>query len=116
VTLRRLALAIGAILLVAGVIGLLVPVSTSGSDGHQVGCGNGIAADTSQAQKANDSGVVADVPILNQLVPHTDFVAQCESAISGRREWSIPLAVIGALAVAGALLLRSRSGRGASAL
>ncbi|GFG48699.1 aminopeptidase [Mycolicibacterium agri] len=100
---RRLVLLIGAIVLVAGVIALLVPVSVTG-DGQSISCGNAIAADTSQAEAAN-SKTVAGVPILNQIVPHTDYVAMCQDAVSSRRSWSIPLAVIGALALAGSMLV-----------
>ena len=106
-TVRRLVLAIGAVLLVVGVIGLLVPVSTSDGNGGSIGCGNAVSADLSAAREAN-SKTVANVPILNQVVPHTDYVAQCQSSVSQRRVWSIPLAVIGALGVAGALLVGSR--------
>ena len=104
---RRLILVAGAILLIAGVIALLVPVSTSNGNGESIGCGNAVAEDLSGARSANDN-TVANVPILNQIVPHADFVAQCQSAVSSRRTWSIPLTVIGALAVVGALLVRPR--------
>jgi hypothetical protein len=93
------------------VIGLLVPVSISDSDGHAIGCGNAVAADTSAAQAADDKNVVADIPIVDQLVPHTDYVAECNSSISSRRTWTIPLTVLGALVVAGSFV-RVR-GRGA---
>lgn len=108
-TARRLAMLIGAILLVAGVIGLLVPVSVSDSDGKSVGCGNAAVSDMSAAQSANNSGV-GGVPVLNQLVPHTDFVALCDSAVSSRRSWTIPLAVVGAVVLLAAVLLRGRRG------
>ena len=105
---RRLVLLVGAILLVAGVIALLVPVSITGN-GKSIGCGNAVAADTSQAEAANGQ-TVADVPILNQIVPHTDYVAECKHAVSSRRSWSIPLAVIGVLVVAGSFVApRSRT-------
>ena len=105
---RRLVLFAGAILLVAGVIALLVPVSITGN-GKSIGCGNAVAADSSQAESANGQ-TVADVPILNQIVPHTDYVAECQHAVSSRRSWSIPLAVIGVLVVAGSFLApRSRT-------
>ncbi|MGZ6778429.1 MAG: aminopeptidase [Mycobacterium sp.] len=105
---RRLILFAGAILLVAGVIALLVPVSITGN-GKSIGCGNAVAADTSQAESANGQ-TVADVPILNQIVPHTDYVAECQHAVSSRRSWSIPLAVIGVLLVAGSFVApRSRT-------
>jgi hypothetical protein len=99
-SLRRLALLLGALLLVAGVIALLVPVSVPGNDSGSIGCGNAVSA------RAANNGTVANVPILNQLLPHTDFVAQCESAVSSRRSWSIPLAVVGAVVLVGALVVR----------
>ena len=67
-----------------------------------IGCGNAVAADTSEAEAANNK-TVANVPILNQIVPHTDYVANCQAAVSSRRTWSIPLTVVGALAVLGSL-------------
>ncbi len=59
---------------------------------------------SSEAEAANGK-TVANVPILNQIVPHTDYVAECHEAVSGRRSWSIPLAVVGALVLAGSLLV-----------
>jgi hypothetical protein len=107
---RRLILLVGAVLLVAGVIALLVPVSTSDGNGGSIGCGNAISADLSQAREANNRNVVANVPILNQVIPHTDFVAQCQSSVSQRRAWSIPLTVIGVLVAAGSLVAGGRVG------
>lgn len=114
-TLRRLILAIAAVLLIAGVMALLVPVSVSDGNGRSVGCGNAVAEDLSGARSANDSGV-AGVPVLNQIVPHTDFVALCDSAVSSRRTWSIPLAVIGAVAAVGAVLVGPKSAGGVASL
>lgn len=108
-TSRRVVLLAGAAALLIGLIALLVPVSTSDGKGGSIGCGNGLSADLSAARNANDSSV-AGVPILNQVVPHTDFVAQCQSAVSTRRAWSIPVAVIGLLAAGGSALVGGRSG------
>jgi hypothetical protein len=116
VTVRRLVLLVGAVLLIAGVIGLLAPVSISDSDGHGIGCGNAVAADTSSAQAANDKNVVADIPIVNQIVPHTDYVSECRSSISSRRTWTIPLAVVGLIVVAASFLVRGRRGVGTGSL
>jgi hypothetical protein len=58
--------------------------------------------------RGTDHVVRANVPILNQVVPHTDYLAQCESSLSSRRAWSVPVALIGAVAVVAALLLRGR--------
>jgi hypothetical protein len=108
VTIRRFILLIGAVLLLAGVIGLLFPVSISDSDGHSIGCGNAVAADSSSAQAANDKHVVADIPVVNQIVPHTDYVSECQSSISSRRTWTIPVTVVGSIMVAASFLVPGR--------
>jgi hypothetical protein len=100
---------VGAVLLLAGVIGLLVPVSISDGNGNSISCGSAIAPDSSPARNANERNG-ANIPILNQLLPHTDFVAQCNSSVHGRQAWTIPLAVIGVLGIAGALLVRRTEG------
>ena len=104
-TTRRLIIAVGAVLLLAGVIGLLAPISVSDSNGGSVACGNGIATDLSAAKKANNQNG-ANIPILNQIIPHTDFVAQCESSVSSRRAWAIPLALVGMVGIGSALVAR----------
>jgi len=111
-----LVLLVGAVLLVVGVIGLLVPVSISSSDGASIGCGNAVAADTSNAQAANDKNVVAEIPILNQVVPHRDYVSECKSSISSRRTWTIPLTIVGAVVVAASFMLRGSRKVGAETL
>ena len=108
-SIRRMILLGGAALFVAGVIAMLIPVSISESDGNSIGCGNALVEDLDGARSANKSSI-AGVPVLNEIVPHTDFVAQCESAVSSRRTWSIPLAVVGILVGAGSFVTgRSRS-------
>jgi hypothetical protein len=97
VTLRRLVLVLGALVLVVGMIGLLVPVSVSDGNGGSLGCGNAAISDLSSAREANNKSV-ASIPILNQIVPHTDFVAACQSALSSPRSWTIPVTLIGAIA------------------
>lgn len=104
-TLRRFVLVLGAVALAVGIIGLLAPVSVSDGNGRSMGCGNAAISDLSSAREANNKSV-ANIPILNQIVPHTDFVAQCQSALSSRRSWTIPLTVIGAIAVTGAIFVR----------
>jgi hypothetical protein len=89
--LRRLILLVGAVALILGVIGLLVPVSVPGPDNASIGCGNGVVSDLSAAREANNNNP-ANLPILNQVIPHSDYVAQCQSALSaqaacGRRKW-----------------------------
>jgi hypothetical protein len=108
--LRRLILLVGAIALIAGVIGLLVPVSIPGPDGGSIGCGNGVVADTSAARQADASNPV-NLPIINEIVPHTDYVTQCQSAVSQRRTWAIPVAVVGLVVIAGTFFVGGRTGR-----
>ncbi len=107
--LRRLMLIAGAAVLLVGVIALLMPVSVPGPDAS-IGCGNGIAADLSQAREV-DSGNLANLPVLNELIPHKDFVPACESAVSSRRSWAIPVAVVGLVLLAGSFFVGGRTGR-----
>ena len=80
-----------------------MPVSTSDGKGGNISCGNGLSSDLSAARNANDSSI-AGVPVLNEVLPHNDYVAQCESELSGRRAWTIPLAVLGAVVAASSML------------
>lgn len=109
-TARRVIIAVGVALLLAGVIGLLVPVSVSDGNGS-VGCGNGLASDLSAAKSANERNG-ANIAIFNQGFPHIDFVTQCESSLSTRRSWSIPLTLVGVVAISGALLVRRSEAAG----
>ena len=106
--LRRLILLVGAVVLLVGVIGLLMPVSVPGPDNGNIGCGNGISADESAARQADNQNP-ANLPILNQVLPHTNYVTQCQSAVSSRRTWAIPVAVIGLVAMAGSFVVGGRA-------
>ena len=107
--LRRLILLVGAVALVVGVIGLLMPVSVPGPDNGSIGCGNGLAQDSSAAQQADNSNL-ANLPILNQVIPHTDYTAQCQSAVSGRRAWTIPVTIVGLVVISGSFFVGGRVG------
>jgi hypothetical protein len=107
--LRRLILLVGAIALIAGIIGLLVPVSVPGPDNGSIGCGNGIVQDLSAARESDNNNPV-NLPILNEVIPHTDYVTQCQSALSSRRAWAIPVAVIGLVVIAGSFFVGGRAG------
>jgi hypothetical protein len=106
-TARRIILVGSIILFVAGVIGLFVPVTISGG----IGCGSAVHADLSAARAQDDrnignSPVVQQIPIANQLAPKSEFVASCNSALGGRRLWTIPLAVVGLAGVSWATIGR----------
>lgn len=104
---RRIVLAAGIAALLIGFIALLMPVSTSDGNGGSITCGNGLSSDLPAARSANNNSV-AGVPILNEVLPHNDYVAQCESKLSGRRAWTIPLAVLGAVAASSSMLVGGR--------
>ncbi len=113
-TARRIILLGSAILFVAGVIGLFVPVTVSGG----IGCGSAVHSDLTAARAQDDrnvgnSPVVQQIPIANQLAPKSEFVASCNSALGDRRLWTIPLAVIGLVGVGWATVgRREKSARG----
>ena len=107
--LRRLILLAGAVVLVVAVIGLLMPVSVPGPDSASIGCGSALASDSSAAQQADNQNP-ANLPILNQVIPHTNYVTQCQSALSSRRAWTIPVAVVGLVVIAGSFFVGARAG------
>jgi hypothetical protein len=114
---RRVILLVGAVLLLAGIIALLMPVSVSGPSGN-ANCGMAISGgDLSEAQqKDNNAGNAAGSipvigPVVQSMAPQTQtrYVADCNSAIDTRLGWSVPLAVVGALVIAGSFVLRDRT-------
>ena len=107
--LRRLILLVGAVALIVGVIGLLMPVSVPGPDNGSIGCGNALVQDSSAAREA-DNNNPANLPVLNQIIPHTDYTAQCQSAVSGRRAWTIPVTIVGLVVIAGSFFVGGRAG------
>jgi hypothetical protein len=99
---------VGAAVLVAGVVGLFLPISVYDGNGSTVGCGNALVADESGPAAAN-AAPVAGVPGVDQAVPRRDFVVACDSAISGRRHWAVPLVIVGAAGVIVGGLFRGRA-------
>jgi hypothetical protein len=81
------------------VIALAAPVSIPDGEGGSIGCGNIVATDVSDALDANAKSV-ASVLVASQGVPHTNYVARCQSSLSSRRAWSVTLVGIGLLTAA----------------
>lgn len=112
--LRRLILLAGAVVLLVGIIGLLMPISIAGPDNQKIGCGNAVAADDSAAREANnnDPNQLKNLPVIDELTEDPpDYVALCQSAVSDRRTWSIPVAVIGLVVLVGGFLVGARTTR-----
>ena len=100
---------IGAAVLIAGVIGLFLPVSVFDGGHSTIACGNAVMADESTWTAANATS--GDVAFRGERIPHPDYVAACQDAISGRRHWAIPLTIVGAAGILVGLFFRG--GRGA---
>ena len=116
---QRLILLVGAVLLIVGVIFLFVPPSVSGNQGS-VGCGMPIAGGDMSAARNKDNQTPGNQlgnapiigPVIQDVAPQTqshEYEDKCHSAVSTRLGWSIPLAVVGAIVVAGAFLVRGRA-------
>jgi hypothetical protein len=107
-TVRRLVLLVGAVLLMAGFIALLVPVSVSGNDGS-VGCGvpisGGDVTSARQKDNQNPSNAAGNLPVVGPVIqsiaPPSNYAADCRSAVQTRLWWAIPFAVVGVLVIAG---------------
>ncbi|WP_319446653.1 MULTISPECIES: aminopeptidase [unclassified Mycobacterium] len=100
---------VAAAVLIAGVAGLLLPISVFDGGNSTVGCGNAVAADESGPGAAKVTPV-ASLPAVAQGVPRPDFVVACDEAISGRRHWAIPLVIVGAVGLVVGVLFRGRRG------
>ena len=107
--LRRLILLVGAVALIVGVVGLLMPVSVPGPDNASIGCGNGIVP-ICRPRGRRTTTTPPTCRSLNEIIPHSDYVAQCQSAVSGRRAWTIPVAVVGLVVIAGSFFVGGRAG------
>jgi hypothetical protein len=100
-------LLVGAAVLIAGVAGLLLPVSVWNGGNSTVGCGNAIAAEKPSPSTTNLGPVSLDVP--EQAISHPDYAAKCDEAISSRRRWAIPLAIVGTAGLLLGIFYRPRN-------
>ena len=97
--------AVGAAVLVAGVVGLFLPIAAFGGGTSTVACGNAVVAAKPSASAANMSPIPG-TPVIDPALPRPDLVAACDSAISGRRHWAIPLVIVGAAGILAGVVVR----------
>lgn len=85
---------VGLVLVAGGLFALNFPVFIDAYDhwGWQVKCGTGFGNDLAQAQAATQFAAA-------------NLVGQCESALTFRRVWTIPLVVIGWLVLTALLVV-----------
>jgi hypothetical protein len=90
---RLVVLAAGVALLTIGLLALRFPVFLADFDqwGFQINCGSALHGSFAQAGIADSAG--------------SNFVDQCQSAITIRRAWTIPLAATGALLLSALLVM-----------
>ncbi|ORB68738.1 hypothetical protein BST47_02225 [Mycolicibacterium tusciae] len=101
----------GFVALLVGIGGLVVPASVS-PELAVVGCGSPIDPDLSEA-RSHDDGRAANVPGLGGL-GDTNYTRLCDMELEDRRLGSIPLVIVGVVAigvvvVVGALSRREKS-------
>ncbi|MGA8546024.1 MAG: aminopeptidase [Mycobacterium sp.] len=92
-------------MLIAGIVGLLLPVSVWNGGNSTIGCGNAIVAEKPAPTTANLGPIGVAVP---EQAAHPDNVAQCDSAISSRRHWAIPLVIVGTAGLLVGIFYRGR--------
>jgi hypothetical protein len=100
---------VAAAVLIAGVVGLFLPVSVFDGGSSTVGCGNAVTADESGPRAANVTPA-AGGPAVDRAIPRPDFVVACDAAISGRRHWALPLVTVGVVGLVVGVLFRGRRG------
>lgn len=110
---QRMALMVGVVVILAGIFGLMAPVSISDGEGASIGCGNAVVQDTSAARAATERQLT-NLPIIKDFVSHTDYVSECNDAVAQRRWWAIPVTVIGFLVALSSTRIRSGSRSAAS--
>jgi len=103
---QRVALLVGVVAILAGIFGLMAPVSISDSDGATISCGNAVAQDTSAARAATERQLT-NLPIIKDFVSHTDYVSECNAAVAQRRWWAIPLTALGLVVAVGSTRIRA---------
>ncbi len=81
---RFMVLLAGVALVAIGLLALRFPVFLSDFDqwGVQINCGSGFGSALTQASAAESGG--------------TNYVGQCHAAIAMRRDWTVPLTLVGA--------------------
>jgi hypothetical protein len=97
---------IAVVVLIAGVVGLFLPVSVFDGISSTVPCGNAVSVD----HVAPNAPAGPSASAIDRAIPHPDLTAACESAISERRHWAVPLAIVGAVGLVLASFTRVRSG------
>lgn len=106
---RWIAIFVGVVALLVGLLGLITPVSVSPFQ-QSVSCGSVVAPDLSEARSLDDSNA-ANVPVDGEIVVDVNYTHLCRMELEDRRLWTITVAVLGALMVSAAGVQRVLTSR-----
>jgi hypothetical protein len=96
---RLFASIIGVIAILAGLVFMGSEIDIS-AQGEHVNCG------TVFNNEGDIAGVRQDDQLGSIMGPKTDRAGECEDAVSTRKLWTIPLAIVGAVVLLGGILIR----------
>lgn len=97
------------VILVAGAA-LFLPINVAES----VPCGTAASLDTKPAFMADHTNELSRTMTGGENMAATDHVGDCRSAAAARKTWAIPLAGLGVIVLAGAVLVRTPQRRAVS--
>jgi len=106
-SIQRLLLLVGVVVMLTGIVGLVAPVSISDGQGVNISCGNAVVEDTNAARAATERQLT-NLPIIKDFVSHTDYVSECKTAVAQRRWWAIPVSLVAVAMLLGASRIRGR--------
>jgi hypothetical protein len=98
---RLFASIIGAIAILAGLIVMGSEINID-AQGEHVNCG------TVFNNEGDIAGVSQDDQLGSIVGPKTDRAGACRDAVSSRKIWTIPLAIVGVVVLLGGILIRTR--------
>jgi hypothetical protein len=102
----RIITIVGTMILIAGIVGLNYPVEADVSmAGVPIPCGTALTANLESARHVDDFSRMFPAP---EGGPRSDAVGSCQSKLSVRRMWAIPVAALGVLVMAIAVVNRFR--------
>lgn len=102
---------VGAVALIVGLAFMMMTVTLDAGSigGGQISCGSAFELDLGAARHEDQVNEIGRTLTGGEaMFDETDHAADCRSAVTTRRVWSIPLAVLGAVMLLGAIVVRQR--------
>ncbi len=99
--LRSFLIVLGVVGVVVGCLGLLLPINLANGS-SEFRCSQPFSLELSYAESLDRQNVYFGRP-------PSDWVGECKSAATFRKAWGLPVTIIGAVLLAGAVLVRKPS-------